>query len=315
MLAENPSSVARRGAAKTTERLARIDRVIWVHVIGVGGAHVAALAAPFAFSWRAVLVFAALWFLVGCLGVCVGYHRLLTHRAFRAPPWLRYALAVLGTLAWQGTPSTWVGRHRLHHRLSDRGGDPHSPRHGFFWAHMGWVFFRGERDAEAIAPDIDRDPGMRWIDRLYLAPQATVAGLLYAAGEWLFSEGLAWLVWGVPARITLVYHLTWLVNSAGHRFGYRSYATYDGSRNAWWVALLTWGEGWHNNHHASPRAASHGRLWYEIDVGYLVIRALAAVGLARDVVAASLVRPKRPEGAPVSPDFPEAKSIPEEDLA
>lgn len=259
--------------------------LLWTHVVGAGFMHLACLAAPWTFSWSGLGVALLLWWLAGGVGICLGYHRLLCHRSFKVSPLLARIIVVLGTLSWQGSPILWVGKHRLHHRHADQPADPHSPRHGLLWSHMLWVLMRADEDAErAFARDLMRDPFMRWIDRYHYLPQFVLAALLYVVGEAWLGQGLSWLVWGVPVRLVFTYHATWLVNSATHRWGYRTYETRDDSRNNWWVALLTFGEGWHNNHHAHQRAAAHGRQWFELDLTYLTIRALARLGLAHDVV-------------------------------
>ncbi|WAS97951.1 acyl-CoA desaturase [Nannocystis punicea] len=263
-----------------------VGGLMWSHVIGAGLMHLAVVAAPFTFSWSGLGVALVLWWLAGGVGICLGYHRLLCHRSFAVPRLLTYVIVLFGTLSWQGSPVLWVGKHRLHHRWSDQEHDPHSPRRGLLWAHMLWVFMRADEDAErAFARDLLRDPVMRWFDRWHYVPQFVLAVLLYVVGEAWFGQGWSWVVWGVPVRLVFTYHATWLVNSAAHRWGYRNYETRDDSRNNWWVALLTFGEGWHNNHHAHQRAAAHGRRWFELDPTYLMIRGLALVGLARDIVA------------------------------
>ncbi|MCG3179560.1 MAG: hypothetical protein BIFFINMI_01897 [Phycisphaerae bacterium] len=248
--------------------------------------HVACLAAPFTFTWSGLVVFGGLVWLTGAIGVTLTFHRLLTHRSFSVPAWLEYVLTVIGTLAWQGGAVQWVGTHRLHHKHSDGDEDPHTPRHGFTWAHMLWCMHReagGPVSARQAAGDLVRDPVHRWIDRLFWLPQVLLAVGLYFAGQWWSGSGWSWVVWGVAARVVFVYHGTWFVNSAAHTWGYRNYETPDGSTNLWWVGLLAFGEGWHNNHHAHQRSAAHGQRWWELDMTYWTIRALGWVGLARDI--------------------------------
>ncbi len=278
-----PSVLPRRGI--------RVGDLDWPVVIGIAGMHLGALAAPFFFSWSGLIACGVLIWLTGAIGITLGYHRLLTHRSFRTPRWFEYLLTVIGTTAWQGGPVTWVGTHRIHHKHSDQPDDPHSPRHGFTWAHVLWCLHRepqGRRPADA-ARDLTRDPFMRLIDRFFWVAQFLLAGLL-AAGGWaagaigLDGSALSWLVWAVCVRTVFVYHATWLVNSASHTWGYRNYDTSDGSKNLWWVGLLAFGEGWHNNHHAHQRSAAHGLRWFELDLTYWTIRLLRLVGLARQVV-------------------------------
>jgi fatty-acid desaturase len=244
--------------------------------------HVGAAAAPFQASWPAVLAAVALYWIAGGLGIGIGYHRLLTHRSFRAPKPVEYALALCGSLALQGGPIWWVMTHRIHHALADREGDPHSPRDGAWRSHMGWIL----RDyplvhdltlAPRYAADLSGDRFHVWLTRLHLAPPLGMAVLLYAMG------GLPFLLWGTCVSITLAFHATWLVNSAAHMWGARRFDTGDDSRNSWWVALVTFGEGWHNNHHARPAAARHGHAWYEIDVNWWCIRLLGRMRLASGI--------------------------------
>jgi len=229
--------------------------------------------------------------LTGGLGICLGYHRLLTHRGFVTFQPVRWTLAWLGGLAGQGSAIDWVTDHRVHHALSDQPGDPHSPREGFWWSHVVWTF-RVARDqnrsklALRWAPDLARDAGMRFLHRTFLLWHFLLAAALMAAGyAWTGWPGAcSMLVWGMFVRLVFVWHGTWFVNSATHLWGYRNYETKDDSRNLWWVALLSYGEGWHNNHHAKPRLANHGHRWWEIDLTYRTIRAMERLGLVWNVV-------------------------------
>ena len=263
--------------------------VHWPTVIALAGMHVLALAAvvPAFFTWSGLIVFAIMVWITGGLGVTLCYHRLLTHRSFKTPKWFEYVLVVCGCLSWQGSPLQWVGMHRLHHKHSDTDHDPHTPEHGFTWAHIVWMLrddVDGRKGHDA-AKDLARDPVIRWLDKLFWLPQLALAvGLFFggaAFGGWL--TGVSWVVWGVAFRTVFVYHATWFVNSAAHTWGYKNYDTGEGSTNLWWVALLSFGEGWHNNHHAKPRAAAHGQRWFELDPTYWTIRLLGLVGLAKDI--------------------------------
>lgn len=263
----------------------------WVFAIVIAAFHIGAIAAFFYFRWSSLLVFAILWFFGQNIGIAVGYHRLLTHRGYAVPKWLEYFIAVCGTLALQGGPIYWVAVHRVHHQLTDKPGDPHSPRDGTYWSHMGWIL-RGTLHNETrvlskYAPDLARDPFYVWLSKYNWLPLTVVGIALAIAGG---SSGLSWVLWGVFLRATLGLHVTWLVNSATHLWGARRFPTRDDSRNNWWVALLTGGEGWHNNHHAHPVSARHGLAWYELDINYWCIQALAGLGLAKKVVVA------RPDG-------------------
>lgn len=242
--------------------------------------HVGALAALYFFSWKWMLISIPLNWVGGSLGIGIGFHRLLTHRGFQTPKPVEYFLTFCGLLALQGGAINWVVTHRIHHAFTERPGDPHSPRKGFWWAHIGWIF-RGtaqqheEKVMRRYAPDLMKDPVQVWLNRLYFVP-LTLPGLaLFAIGGWPA------LLWGVFFRVTLGLHATWLVNSATHKWGTRRFDTADDSTNSWWVALLTFGEGWHNNHHAFPRAARHGLKWYEIDVNWYGIRVLRWLGLVK----------------------------------
>lgn len=244
--------------------------------------HVGAVAALFTFSWSILITTVALWWVSGSLGIGIGFHRLLTHRGFKTPKPLEYFLTFCGLLALEGGAINWVVTHRIHHSRTDAPGDPHTPRDGTWWAHMGWIL-RGtsQQHEESVmrryAPDLMKDPVHLWMNRLYFIPLILLGVGLFAFGGW------AWLAWGVFLRVTLGLHATWLVNSATHLWGSRRFETTDDSTNSWWVAMVTFGEGWHNNHHAHPRAARHGLTWYEVDLNWIGIRALQLMGLARDI--------------------------------
>jgi fatty-acid desaturase len=254
----------------------------WVVLAWIGAMHVGAIAAFWTFSWPAFWVMMGLYFLTGCVGITLGYHRYFTHRSFQTPKPVQYFLAVMGTLAGEAGPIAWVAAHRYHHTYSDTDQDPHSPLKGFIWAHLTWLFGREKFLAEfesykRYTPDMANDKFLVWLDQYHIVPSLILAGLLYAWGGWSF------VVWGLFVRSVVVYHVTWFVNSASHMWGYRTFKTTDMSRNNWWVALLAFGEGWHNNHHAYQRSARHGMAWWELDVTYLMIRLLHTVGLASKI--------------------------------
>jgi len=249
--------------------------------------HIGAIAALFFFSWKALAITAILYFVGINLGICIGYHRLLTHRGYKVPRLFKYFLVTCGTLTLEGGPLYWVVNHRVHHQLTDRHGDPHTPREGGWWSHAGWVIYgRGlSTQPELIrkyAPDILADRYLMLLSEYHWLPLAILAVVLFAIVGWPF------VLWGIFFRVTLSLHVTWLVNSATHMWGSRRFATHDDSRNLWWVALLTGGEGWHNNHHAHPVSARHGLAWYEYDLNYYCIWILKKLGLARQVHTASL---------------------------
>jgi len=262
----------------------------WKIIAAIGGMHVVAVFAvlPQLFSWSGLIIAAVLCWVTAGLGITLCYHRLLTHRSFKTPKWLEYTLTAFGCLSWQGSPVEWVGVHRLHHKHSDSEHDPHSPEHGFTWSHILWMMHRKIEGIEGkeAAKDLLRDKGLRVLHHLHWLPQLILAGLLFGVGYWIGGVwlGLSWVVWGVAVRTIVVFHTTWFVNSASHTWGYQNYKTTgEHSTNLWWVALLSWGEGWHNNHHAHPRSAAHGLRWFEIDPTYWTIKLLKWVGLAKDI--------------------------------
>jgi stearoyl-CoA desaturase (delta-9 desaturase) len=259
------------------------ERINWTTAVFMALFHLGAVAALFFFwSWKALLVAVFLNWIAGGVGVGMGYHRLLTHRGYKVPRAVEYFLTLCGTLSLESGPISWVVTHRIHHAHTDSEGDPHTPRDGRWWAHMGWIL-RGtaqRHDAETLAryaPDLVKDGFHVWLNKFYWIPMIILGILLLAVG------GRPMLMWGIFMRVTLGLHATWLVNSATHLWGTRRFSTRDDSRNSWWVALLTFGEGWHNNHHAHPTAARHGLAWYEIDVNWWGIRTLQLLGLAKSI--------------------------------
>jgi stearoyl-CoA desaturase (delta-9 desaturase) len=243
----------------------------------------------------------ALMYLLTAIGITVGFHRLLTHRAFQTRRWLRYALAMLGSMALQGPVIDWVADHRKHHTFTDEHGDPHSPHvgqgaglrgmfAGLWHAHVGWLFStHGQASSKRFAGDLLEDPVMRRINRAF--PLLALLSLLLPfllglalSGGSLLTGGVSALLWGGLVRIFLVHHVTWSINSICHFFGSRRFDTDDESTNVFWLALPSLGEAWHHNHHAFPRSASHGLRWYELDPSGWMILALERIGLAWDVV-------------------------------
>jgi fatty-acid desaturase len=277
-------------------------RINWRYAIGVGFYHLVALLVfiPGFFSWSGLLVAVLGIYVFGGLGINVCYHRLLTHRSFACPRWLEHALAVLGVCCLQDAPARWVAVHRQHHHHSDEHPDPHSPLVNFFWAHMGWLMYENnEFDRLAAyqryAKDLLRDPFYKMLERnsalivlaswlVFFAAGCLVGALAGSSTLQSLRFGGLMLLWGVFVRTVLVWHITWSVNSLSHFWGYRNYATNDDSRNNAFVAFLTTGEGWHNNHHADPGAANCSHHWWEFDGIYWTIRGFALVGLASDIV-------------------------------
>jgi stearoyl-CoA desaturase (delta-9 desaturase) len=264
--------------------------------LGLLGIHLGALMAflPGTFHWSGPVVAAVLLYLTGGLGVTLCFHRALTHRGMRMRKPLEYALAILGTLALQGDPIRWVGTHRKHHAHSDSKGDPHDRNGGFRWAHIRWLTQKNDamptgEELQRYTPDLHAQKFYRALTHLHLPLQVALGVLLFALGGW------TWVIWGIFVRLVLAYHITWLVNSAAHSTGYRTYRTGDLSTNCWWVALLAWGEGWHNNHHAFPYSARHGLKWFELDLTWWSIKLLAFLRLADRV--------RIPAAKKLTPDF------------
>ena len=259
----------------------------WITAIAMTGFHVGAVAALFYVDAGAMLAAFILYYAGGMLGIGMGYHRLLTHRGYKTPKWVEYFLTFCGTLALEGGPIFWVATHRIHHQKSDQEGDPHTPREGTWWAHMGWILLGDglHHDASVLAryvPDLSKDRG-----HVFLSQWHWVGNVIVGLGLLAFG-GIPYVLWGIFFRTTFGLHATWLVNSATHKWGTRRFKTRDDSTNNWWVALLTFGEGWHNNHHAHPTSARHGLAWYELDMSWLLIKAMKFVGLAKAVKVASV---------------------------
>ncbi len=249
--------------------------------------HAGAVVALFMFQWQAVATAALLyWLAIGC-GIGMGYHRLLTHRSYDVPKLIEYFFAICGTLTLEGGPISWVATHRIHHQHSDQERDPHSPREGGWWAHVGWIITGKANHNKTTrmsryAPDLAKDPFYVWLNNYHYVPLVALGLILLAVG------GLPMMLWGVCVRVVVGLHATWLVNSAAHMWGSRRFATSDDSRNNWWVALLTFGEGWHNNHHAYPTSARHGLRWYEFDLTWIQIWLLQVLGLVKSAKVPNL---------------------------
>jgi fatty-acid desaturase len=263
------------------------QKLNWTNITAFGLFHVGALAALFVFSWRALAVTLFLYWMCAGLGISMGYHRLHTHRSYQVPLALEYFFAVCGTLTLQGGPIFWVATHRIHHQKSDQPGDPHSPRDGGWWAHMGWLLVGESKHSNTplmskYAPDLVKDRFYVWLDYFHWVPIIVLGILLFALG------GLSFVLWGICLRVVVGLHSTWLVNSATHMWGSRRFDTRDDSRNNWWIALITSGEGWHNNHHAHPTSARHGLAWYEFDLSWIQIRTLMFFRIAKSVRVAKI---------------------------
>lgn len=262
-------------------------KIQWSTIIAVAVFHILAIWALFTFSWQNLAAFVVLWWVSGSLGIGLGYHRLLTHRGFKTPKWLEYTLTILGMLALQSGAISWVTTHRLHHAFTETDKDPHSPTKGLYWAHIGWIFqgtaqLQSEATMTRYSPDLMKDGVHRFFNKYYWVVPVIAGGILFAIGGW------SMVLWGIFLRTVFGWHSTWLVNSATHTWGTRRFESRDTSTNNGWIAAITFGEGWHNNHHTYPRSARHGLTWKEIDVNWIQIWLLEKVGLAKDVYAFEL---------------------------
>ena len=328
MLAASPTDASPSGVCPLADpparkRLSRpsavTNRIVWRYAAPIATLHVLALAAclPWLFSWTGVVLLVVGTYLYGGLGINIAYHRLLTHRSFKCPLWLERFFVVVALCCMEDAPASWVATHRLHHNDSDEGADPHSPLVNFFWSHVGWLLVEN-RDVRCIsayeryARDVLRDPFYMRLERsllgiwIYLAHAVLYFVVGFAVGAVLGGSamagvqfGLSVLTWGVVLRTVCVWHISWSINSITHLFGYQSYKTGDNSRNNWLVALLSNGEGWHNNHHIDPASACNRHRWWEFDSAYLYIRALECVGLVTDVI-----RPRCHRQAPLTGKTP-----------
>ncbi|HXS95191.1 MAG TPA: fatty acid desaturase [Candidatus Limnocylindrales bacterium] len=266
------------------------QRLNWPTTIVLVLIHAGAIAAFFNFTWTAFAVSVFLYWMCTGLGISMGYHRLHTHRSYQVPRWMEYFFAVCGALTLEGGPLFWVAVHRLHHQKSDQPGDPHSPRDGAFWSHMGWILFGETKHNNTklmakYAPDVARHKFYLWLNNWHWLPAVFLTVLLYVIGGWPM------MLWGSFFRIVFGLHATWAINSATHMFGARRFTTRDDSRNVWWIALFTFGEGWHNNHHAHPTSARHGLAWYEFDLSWIQIKLLDMFGLAKKIQVAHIQQP------------------------
>jgi sn-1 stearoyl-lipid 9-desaturase len=283
------------------------DKINWITASFMGLFHLGAVAALFFFTWPAFFLACFLWWVSGSLGIGMSYHRLLTHRGYKTYPWVEYFLTLCATLALEGGPIFWVATHRIHHQHSDQPGDPHSPLDGKWWSHMGWILMGKSmhHDTTTLAryvPDLAKDKFHVWITKYHYVPLTVLGLILLAVG------GLPFLLWGIFMRTVIGLHATWAVNSATHMWGSRRFKTRDLSTNNWLVAIWTFGEGWHNNHHAHPTSARHGLKWYEVDVNWYGIWALQKLGLAWDIKKVDLDEIERgavpaPNGQLISAQF------------
>jgi len=281
------SSAAEPSTAPGQDR--RID---WPRVVPFVLLHLGCLGVLWTGASAFAIAVAVGLYVLRMFAITAFYHRYFSHRSFSTSRAAQFAFALLGASAVQRGPIWWASHHRHHHRHSDRPVDSHSPRqHGFLWSHVGWFLATENFPAKpSLVPDLVRYPELRWLDRYDAAVPAALAVMLYALGagleHWapaLGTSGAQLLVWGFCISTVAVYHVTFTINSLAHRYGSRRYATRDDSRNNPWLALLTLGEGWHNNHHHYPSAARQGFYWWEFDASYYALRLLAALGVVWDL--------------------------------
>ncbi len=279
------------------EGVKKNSKILWSYLIPVVLFHLLIPLAiyPF-FSWWGLLFLPIGNYIFTSMGIGAGYHRLLTHRGFDCPKWFEYTLATLGVCSFQDSPARWVLVHRVHHQHSDHQPDPHTPHVSGFWSHMGWLFIDNQDLSKASAydkyvRDLMRDKYYMWLQRglnwVVVYAVHAVAFLLVGLGLSFFMAesgarlhfAATFFFWTVIMRTVYTWHVTWAINSAAHMWGYRNYETREDSRNNWLFALLTNGEGWHNNHHADPRSARHGHKWWEIDLTYVSLRICEMLGI------------------------------------
>ena len=293
------SSEKRDDRVPRPEMVDEKSRIIWEYVIPVVAFHllIPLMFTSYFFSWWGVLFLPIGNYIFTSMGIGAGYHRLLTHRGFDCPKWFEYTLATLGVCSLQDSPARWVLVHRVHHQHSDHQPDPHTPRVSAFWSHMGWLFVENRALSkisayERYCRDLMQDKYYMWLEKginwvwVYVVHTipftilGLIAGLLFASSSaGVIQIAAQFFFWGVIMRTVYTWHVTWAINSAAHMWGYRNYETREDSRNNWLFALLTNGEGWHNNHHADPRSAQHGHRWWEVDVTYITLALLEKTGL------------------------------------
>ncbi|KAL5728783.1 hypothetical protein ACHQM5_001823 [Ranunculus cassubicifolius] len=275
------SKMVVKGKRKKITWIRKWDQTDIFHLKALGTVHVLCLFAPFTFEWSALWLAITLSIVCGSFGITLSYHRHLTHKSFKLPKYLEYFFAYIGVHGLQGDPIWWVSTHRFHHKHTDTNRDPHTPDEGFWFSHVFWLFdnrYAMEKGAtSAHASDLLEQTYYRFLQRTYTIHVLLQAALLYMCG------GLPFVVWGMGVRGFWGLHVTWLVNSVCHTWGQRAWNTGDLSTNNWFIAMLTYGEGWHNNHHAFEYSARHGLEWWEIDVTWYFIKLLECLGLATDV--------------------------------
>jgi len=298
------------GAPPPGGEVARRPRILWGGAFFLAAYHLGSLLVfRVGWSWPAVAACLAVYW-AQIFGLSAGYHRYFSHRSFKTGRAFQLALALLGGLAAQMGPLWWASHHRRHHRCADRPGDAHSPvLSGFLWSHLGWFLSEEFRATdEAAVRDWNGFPELRWLDRGRVAVPGALLAVLFAAGvllerarpEW-GATGPQMLVWGGLLATTLCYQVTFCVNSVAHLFGRRRFDTPDNSRNLWLVALLTNGEGWHNNHHRFPSSERHGLRWWEWDPTHYLLRLLSALGIVWEIQVPPRRALREAPGAPPDP--------------
>lgn len=321
-IAEAPTSEsATTGQTVANEKLTRDDVIAafrekpitlknldWTVLFWMGAMHVGAVAALFNFSWTGLALCVLFHWVTCSIGITMTFHRCLSHRSFKMRNPAKFLGVLSGVIAAEGKPLRWASVHRVHHGHSDLEGDPHSPLEGPWWSHLWWMFVdQGEEFNQKLykrySPDLLKDPMLMMFERTYALWLIGSIVAFYAA------FGLPGLLWGVCMRLVISYHSTWFVNSATHLWGYRNYETTDESRNLWWVAILSYGEGWHNNHHAHPAVAPAGHQWWELDPTMWAIRGLQAVGLAYDVKDEIPLAKRKPDEPKANADAPAKSTV------
>jgi stearoyl-CoA desaturase (delta-9 desaturase) len=264
------------------------ERIDWLRSIPFFAVHVACLGVVWVGVSAVAVGVCALLYVVRMFGITAGYHRYFSHRSFRTSRSFQFVLAVIGAAATQKGPLWWAAHHRHHHAASDTENDPHSPHDGFWWSHVGWFLCPSAHGTRyAVIPDLMRFPELVFLDRFHLVPPVALAAGTFAFG-WLFgpdlgTSGLQMLVWGYFISTVLLYHATFVINSLAHVFGTRRFPTKDDSRNNFLLAVITLGEGWHNNHHYAPSSERQGFFWWEVDVAHYMLTVLSWAGLVRDL--------------------------------
>lgn len=266
---------------ETEDNETKIDWVILTFMILI---HIVALIGGlFYFSWANLFGAIFLYWLFSGVGIGFCFHRLLSHRSFTVSQWLESILVILGTLSYQGSPIFWVGNHRMHHAHCDTAKDPYNATLGFFWSHVVWTLYRRNsihfdyKVYSKYVPELTEKPLCRFLHQWTVELQLFLALCFYIVGGWSL------VIYGCFVRLVISWHLTWLVNSACHLWGKQPFEVTENANNLWWVALLTFGEGWHNTHHAYPKSARYGLMWWQIDMNYGLIWVLQKLRLAEQV--------------------------------